>query len=238
MTCEDVLKDLSLGKNDIKVYITLLQHVDLGVNEISSRSNVHRVNVYDAIKQLQKQGLITEITLGNKKIFRATDPKQLFSVLEAKQEKLMTIMPQLSAFYMQSENQAQIFEGLEGIKHILSDMIETEEHIQAFGIPKEMPEKMGSFLNTFHKKRIEKNISIKHIYNENAKERIAYLKTLNRCDARYLPPEFNVPATTVIYGDKTTFWIWSEEPFSILIKSEKMAEAYNKYFELLWNMAK
>lgn len=238
MSYEDVLKDIGLGKNDIKVYITLLQHLDLGINEIASKSSVHRVNVYDALKQLQKQGLVTEILQGDKKIYRATEPKQLFSVLETKQEKLVSVMPQLNAFYEQSENQAQIFEGIEGIQHILNDMIETEQPIQAFGIPKEMPEKMSNFLNSFHRKRVEKNISIKHIYNENAKERIAYLKTLKECDAKYLPPEFNVPATTVIYGDKTTFWIWSEEPFSILIKSEKMAEAYNKYFELLWKLAK
>jgi sugar-specific transcriptional regulator TrmB len=238
MNYEDVLKEIGLGKNEIKVYISLLQTPNLGVNDIASKSDVHRVNVYDSTKNLQKKGLITEINQGNKKIFRATEPKQLFSIIETKQEKLTTIMPQLNAFYEQTENQAQIFEGIDGIKHILNDMLETAQPINAFGIPKEMPEKLNSFLTTFHRKRIEKNIPIKHIYNENAKKRINYLKKLKKSDAKYLPPEFNVPATTVIYGDKITFWIWSEEPFNILIKSEKMAEAYNKYFELLWKLAK
>ncbi|MGV8162176.1 MAG: TrmB family transcriptional regulator [Candidatus Nanoarchaeia archaeon] len=235
---KDSLKELGLGKNEIKVYISLLQKSDLDITELAKLSEVHRVNTYNSLKELIQKGLVVEINLGKKKTYRASDPKQLQILIKNKEEKLNTILPQLSALFMHGENQAQIFEGIEGIKYTLNDMIADKKDILAFGIPKEMPEKLSSFLITFHRNRMANKLNINHIYNENAKERIKYLKNLKYCDAKYLPPEYDVPATTVIYGDKTAFWIWSEKPFCVIIKSAKMANAYKKYFELLWTLAK
>jgi len=237
-TLKESLKELGLGKNEIKVYISLLQKNDLDISEIARISEVHRVNTYNSLKELKQKGLVVETIKGKKKIYKASDPKQLQTLIKNKEEKLNTILPQLSALYMQSENQAQIFEGIEGIKYTLNDMIADKKDILAFGIPKEMSEKLSSFLVVFHRNRIANKQNIKHIYNENAKERIKYLKSIKYCNAKYLPPEYDVPATTVIYGDKTAFWIWSEKPFCVIIKSEKMANAYTKYFELLWTLAK
>ncbi|MGV8169596.1 MAG: TrmB family transcriptional regulator [Candidatus Nanoarchaeia archaeon] len=234
----ETLKELGLGKNETKVYLFLLQNADSDIQTISKGSEVHRVNVYDSLKALKQRGLAVEIIRGEKKFFRASDPKQLQRLLKLKEEQLSTVLPQLSALYLKSENHAQIFEGIEGIKHTLNDMLGDKKDIFAFGIPKEMPERLSSFLVTFHRKRIENKQKILHIYNENAKQRIKYLKSIKFSDAKYLPPEYDVPATTVIYGDKTAFWIWSEVPFCIIIKSEKMAKAYKKYFELLWSLAK
>ncbi|MFA6073031.1 MAG: helix-turn-helix domain-containing protein [Candidatus Woesearchaeota archaeon] len=234
----DTLKDIGLGKNEIKVYISLLQKNELDIANLSNSSKVHRVNTYNALKELKQKGLVIELIKGTKKIYKAVDPKQLQTLLTNKEERLNLVLPQLSELYMQSENQTLTFEGIDGIKYTLNDMLTTNNEILAFGIPKEMPEKLSSMLITFHRDRILKKLQIKHIYNENAKERIKYLKKLKYSDAKYLPPEYDVPATTVIYGDKTAFWIWSETPFCVIIKSEKMASAYKKYFDLLWSIAK
>ena len=77
-----------------------------------------------------------------------------------------------------------------------------------------------------------------HIYNENAKERIKYLNKMKLTTAQYLPKEYDSPATTTIYGNKVVFWIWSDEPLTLMIESQRMAEAYRKYFKLLLNLSK
>ena len=83
-----------------------------------------------------------------------------------------------------------------------------------------------------------KKISMKHIYNHDAKERIKFLNNLSYTEARYLPKEFDAVVSTNICGDEVALTLWSETPITTLIKDKKMAEAYKRYFELLWNAAK
>jgi len=235
---KDSLKELSFKNNEINVYLTLLKKNKSTVIEIATESKVHRVSVYAALRKLIELGLVSFVVSNKKRYFVANKPESLMTLAKLKEEKIASALPQLKALQEKAENQAQVFEGLDGIKFILKDMIETGKDIQAFGIPKIMPELLKSFLVTFHRDRIAKKIRIDHIYNENAHERIAYLNKIKYSRAKYLPPEYNVPATTVIYGSKTAFWVWSDIPFSVLIDSGKMADTYRKYFELLWNLAK
>ena len=236
---ERSLIDAGLTRNEAKIYISLFSLSKGNVVEIAKKSGVHRVNTYDGLKELEKLGLIFTTNIGKKKFYKPTNPENLKKLIMPKLKQVETIIPQLKSRYEETENTSQTFSGISGIKQILEDMLESKEKIYAFGIPKIMPELMKNYLNNiFHRKRIQKKIHIKHIYNENAKERIAQLNKLKYCEAKYLPPEYSVPATTAIYGNKITFWIWSEEPFSILIESEKMAEAYKKYYTLLWKLAK
>jgi len=233
----EALKELNLGKNEIKVYLAVLANKKTNVAEIATKSSVHRVNVYDALGSLISKGMVTELKISNKTYYSASNPDTLSLILKQKEDKINQILPTLKNLYAHSENQAQVFEGLDGVKLILRDMIATGKKIEAFGIPKIMPELLKSFLITFHRDRIAKKIAIDHIYNESAKERIAYLNKLKYGRAKNLPPEYSVPATTVIYGSKIAFFVWSAEPFSVLIESQKMADAYRKYFQILWKLA-
>jgi predicted transcriptional regulator len=235
---EETLHELGLGRNDVKVYLTLLKGGKSTIATIATKSGVHRVNVYDALKNLRERGLVSSIEQEKKKIFVANDPQNIELILKSRDEKVRATIPQLKAFYEMTENKAQIFEGWEGVKRTINDMIMTGKDIEAFGIPKLLPDTLGAFLVTFHRDRIAKKIRIRHIYNEDAHERIKWLNSIKYSEAKYLPPEYSVPATTLVYGNKTAFWIWSKEPFCVIIESEKMADAYRKYFEILYKIAK
>lgn len=181
------LHGLGLGKNDIKVYIALLEHGKGAILDIAKHSKVHRVNVYDAVRSLQSLGLVTPVSVGKRQLFQAASPSNLKSLLRQREESLDKVMPLLSHPFKETESKSQNFEGLEGIKRILEDMLISGETIQAFGIPKLMPQLLGGYLQTFHRRRIERRIHIYHIYNENAKERIAYLNKIKHSQAKYLP---------------------------------------------------
>ena len=76
------------------------------------------------------------------------------------------------------------------------------------------------------------------LYDENAKERIKQLNEMPYTEAIYFPNTTSSPATTTVYGNKIMFWIWSEPVLSILIESRRMADAYRKYFEILYSISK
>src|SRR3989338_8956185 len=117
------LHGLGLGKNDIKVYLALLAHGKSSILDAAKHSQVHRVNVYDAVRSLQNLGLVTSISLGKRQLFQAANPSNLKSLLKQREESLEKVMPLLSHPFREKENKSQNFEGLEGIKRILEDML-------------------------------------------------------------------------------------------------------------------
>lgn len=237
---EKALTDVGFSKNEAKVYLSLLRLGPSTAGVIAARANIHRTNVYDALDRLTEKSIVTYIFKGNKKYFEAVNPSQITDILKERMAKFESAVPTLQLDYQQSKDatKAQIFEGVVGIKAITNDMLREGKSIVAFGIPKDMAERIKSFVSIFHKRRIEKKIHMKHLYDADSKERIAYLNTLPYSEAAFIQHEYGSPATTTIYGDKVAFYIWSDPPASILIESKRMAEQYRKYFDILWKMAK
>ena len=238
------LEEAGLSKNEALVYLTLLDIGSSTATKISDNCKLHRTNVYDSLERLLKKGLVCYVLKDNTRYFNATDPENILTLMRQKEEKYQTLLPRLRLpqKLAQSKDSAKIYEGMSGIRTIVvDDMINSTPEggtIAAFGLPKETAQLMSSFVGFFHRKRIEKKITMVHLYNENAKERIVYLKSLPYTDAAYLPKEYDSPASTIIYGSKVAFFIWTEQPMGIVIESGRMAEAYMRYFNLLWKLAK
>ncbi len=55
---------------------------------------------------------------------------------------------------------------------------------------------------------------------------------------KYLPDKFFSPVVTAVYGNKTAIFIWSDPLFVILIKDKGVADSFNSYFSILWEIAK
>ena len=106
------------------------------------------------------------------------------------------------------------------------------------GVSSNVGHLIGPFLANFHKRRIEKKIMMKHIYNSDAYERIKYLKSLKYTEVRILPSEYNSPVATNVVGDEVIMIQWTENPVIITIKNRKIADAYRRYFNYLWKDAK
>jgi HTH-type transcriptional regulator, sugar sensing transcriptional regulator len=237
---EKVLTDIGLSKNESKSYLALLELGASTSGQIAERARLHRSNAYDAIERLYKKGLVATTYRGKAKYFEATNPKNLINVLKAKEQRLEQIMPQLQLLrelaFAQSE--ATIYEGASAFMDILYNFLDYNETIVAYGIPRLAPEMLKTMIPHFHKKRLPKKIQMRHIYNHNAQERIAYLNTLPHTSAKYLPAKFDSQVSTTICGNEVVLSVWITSPLTIRIKDKRIAEAYKKYFDLLWKSAR
>ncbi len=241
MRRDEILHDLGFSKNEAQVYLTLLRTGANTAGTIAAHAKIHRTNVYDALDRLVEKGAVTYIFKGNKKYFEAGNPTTILELLKDRTTQFESnILPTLQLDYKLSKetNKAHIFEGMQGIKTITNDMLREGKEICVFGIPKDVAQRLKSFIDVFHKRRIEKKMDMYHLYDANAKERIEHLNSLPYTEAKYLPHNAESPATTLIYGNKIAFNIWSDPPISILIESEKMAEQYRNYFRYLYKTAK
>ena len=229
------------SKNEAKVYTALLELGSVSAGKIAIKSGVHRTNVYDALDRLIEKGLVSYIYKGKTRHYAAEPPGRILKTLEDTKERFKKILPllALNANLVKTKDKAHIFEGVAGIKAITEDILRTKpKEVLTFGVPKDTHVKLGSFINNYHKKRIKLRIMQRHLYDEDSKDRIKELNKIKYTEAAYIPREYNSPTTTTIYGDKVAFWIWSENPVSILVESERMADSYRRFFKLLWNMKK
>ncbi|MEK6852452.1 MAG: helix-turn-helix domain-containing protein [Nanoarchaeota archaeon] len=235
----EILQDIGLSKNETKVYLALLELGASNVGKISAKSGVHRTNIYDSLKSLIKKGIVSYVSKGKTSYFEAINPEGLANILKEKEEKLRSILPSLVSRQSLKEEVVSTYDGVIAFRNLLNALLEKKKPIFAYGIPKEASEIIGkTFLAYFHKKRSTLRIQMKHVYNEDARDRMGYLNRLPYTEAKHLEKEFDTHATTLVCDNVVLIIHWSKSPLTIKITSEEISKIYYKYFNILWKLAK
>ena len=237
---KEILESIGLNKNEVIVYLDLIKAGKSSVRNISKRTRIHRTNVYDTLEKLKKKSIIKEGLEENKKIFIPVNPKKLLSYLKQKEYSLQKIIPEIEKIHNKPKQQRNItmIEGISAFRAELNLLLDLNEPIFAYGIPKDAPDSLGGFIHDFHKRRISKKIEMKHIYNRAANKRVRELNKLDCTEARYLPSIFDSRITTLICGDKVMLIFWEDPVSTIIIENETIAKTYQNYFEIIWREAK
>lgn len=234
---EKILENLGLTALEAKVYLTLL---DLGpslAGLITRKSGIHRRTVYDALERLSQKGLIGYIVKNNRKYFEAANPERLQELLQEQEDKITKILPELKAKYnfIQEKSETLFFKGKNGLKMVFEDQLSVGKEILILGASPLAEELLRYYFIWYDKRRIQKGIKIKLLYNESERKK----RNIKLAEIKYLPSQYSNPAAMNIYGDRIAIIHWSKDnPFVILIKDNEIAEGYRKYFELMWRISK
>jgi sugar-specific transcriptional regulator TrmB len=236
----EILIELGLSKNESKVYLSLLETGQTNVTKLAHYCKIHRANVYDSLNKLIEKGLVNYIEKDKSKFFEAAEPKHLMLILKDKENKLQQIIPQLNLMrkLSHSKGKAHVFEGVNSFMNLLYDFLDYNEEIISYGIPKIAPEMMKTKIPHFHKKRLKKKITMKHLYNHNASKRIEFLNKMPLTEARYLAAKFDSEVSTNVCGNNVVIVLWAKPITIVQIENKAMADAYKNYFELLWENAR
>ena len=237
---EETLQEAGLTRNEAKVYWKLLTTGQLCTRALARECKLYRSCVYDSLDQLIKKGLVSFICKDKVKWFEAVEPESLLSWIREKEKSLEAILPALKLeikLKKTIKSEAIILEGMKAFRHVMLNFLEKQSPILVYGIPSEVPDIVRYFIESFHKQRIDKKVWMKHIYNQDALDRIRYLNTLPHTEAKCLPEEFSSPISTMICKDEIILISW--EPLTMIqIRNEGLAKAYQKYFEILWEKAR
>jgi sugar-specific transcriptional regulator TrmB len=238
----DILYDLGLTQNEIKVYQYLLLAGPSLAGIISRKAGLHRRNAYDAIDRLQKRGLVSYIKENNQKTFVATDPKIVLDMLIAKQTQWEAIMPTLTDQMNQwgEKRETLFFRGKNGIRNVFLDQIEVGEEVLVSATNVNCQDIISYFFPKYHLLRSEKNIKMRMLFDTTAtkldeftqikKQKLTQIRTLSKYNSS------NV--SQYIYANTVAIITWSQTPFAIVIREKVIAEFYKNQFEILWNQAK
>jgi HTH-type transcriptional regulator, sugar sensing transcriptional regulator len=233
----EILEQIGLEKDEIKIYLILLRIGSITATKIASETNIYRTNVYRLLDSLISKGLASYILKNNVKYFSASSPKKLLDDQKKKQQELQKLILELEKIppVKEIEFKVETFKGKEGLVAVLKYVLRERKDYVVFGEEGKFQEILPYFIEQLL--RDIKNLSIHEriLSKESMKGRI---KLTKNSKIRYLPEKYFSPTMTVVFGDFTAIFDWNEPYHAVLINSKPMAESYKNYFELLWKIAK
>ena len=217
--------------------MVLIQLGSASANEISRKSGVHRVSVYDALRGLREKGLISQIMKANKLLFEAGNPEKIQHMIEEKESELKEakeIIPSLLLDFQSASQRQEVhsYGGLAGIKTALQEMLKSKTEILDFGAEYKIKQFLPYDYPKWDKERIKQKIKMRIVANIRIKPITIPLTTI-----KYIPSEFNSSVSTYIFDEKVALIMWVDNPIAILIEHKHVYESYKNYFEYLWKTA-
>ena len=236
-----VLEFIGFHKNEKIIYLDLLKHGLSTASEISKRTHLHRTNTYDSLRKLSNLGFTLQTKTNIKTTFRAMEIEKIRDYINQKKDELEEIIPIMKDISRttSSKEDISISKGTFAAREALIDLLDERKEIKAYGASGAAVNVLGfGFLKDFHAQRIKKNILMRHIYNVEAMGRIKYLNKIKYTKARHLSKDYDSSATNLVCGDTLLIFIFSLPVSVITIRRQEIADAYAKYFEILWAKAK
>jgi len=233
------LERFELNEKETKVYLKLLELDEALASEISEETNLNRSLIYFILNRLIKKGLVSVIIKNKIKYFRSSSPYRLLEILKEKESNIRKLIPQLLKLHKkkQLKPRVEFYEGKEGIKTILNDIIKTKKEWIVIGGAGKGPVVLSYYAERFQKLRVKAKIKLKAIMN-NDKFGLLRGKELSKyslTEIKYAPKQHKNLVNIYIYGDKTALIMYSEEfPFAILIKDKYTSDGFKEIFNWLW----
>jgi HTH-type transcriptional regulator, sugar sensing transcriptional regulator len=245
---EEILKEIGLTGNEIKVYLALLELGYTKTGMLIKKTKIHTSKVYDALERLIDKGLVTYSIEANIKHFSAVDPSRLKDYLEEKKKKIEEeqrligkIIPQLKLKTSKEEPKIETFRGFKGTVNAFEDILKTlgpKEEYYVFPLLGSI-EPLTLYFDNFHRRRMQKKIKVKIIVSEELKDRIKELKKLKLTQIRKINKDLSSPATLNIYKNKTLICLgMRKEPIVFLVEDKDITNSFKKYFEVMWRISK
>lgn len=238
----NVLKQIGLTDNEIKVYTALLKIGSSTVSNIAEHSGLYRPYVYDTLGRLQEKGLVSFVSKDNRKFFKAAHPFHLIEIQKEKLLELNKILPKLEGYMKipKEETKVELYSGKKVVrvvqKDVLKTLLENGGESLVIGVDEKRfmkadPIIMKQFFNQLKKHKLKERVLVREGDN--------YLPAHSETTAyKFLPKEFFDPTSTFIYNDKVAIIIFGEPLHGLIIESKILSNTYRKQFNLLWKVAK
>jgi sugar-specific transcriptional regulator TrmB len=223
---------LGLTKREAGAYVALLRLQEAKAGEVAQFAKEDRTNIYDSLRSLVKKGLANTVIKDNTTYYRVAPPERLYEFIQEKERALDKVMPEIKRTYNSFTPQPliEVYEGREGLKTVLNDILRVGKDFVAFGATDRMKTLFPEYTKHYLRERLKKKIRARQLYPRGEK---VLESPLSKFCA--VPKEYSGPATTIIYAHNVAIFMWfTEPPVVVVIRNKEAAEAYKSQFEMLW----
>lgn len=233
---KEQLQEAGLTGNESTLYLTLLDLGPSNAGLISRKSGLHRRVVYDTLEMLIQKGLVGYILRNNVRLYQASHPKRLVELLEEKEQGVGEVMGNLIELYTKTKERDEtlFYKGKNGLKTVFEDQLAVGKELLIIGGSSEAYTLFPFYFTWYDRRRKAQKMPVRMIVARGTE-----LPRLPLATVRILPEKYGSPLAVNIYGKKVVLLLWDkEQPLAIVIKNERIAEGYRKYFELIWKVAR
>lgn len=237
------LKQLGFSDKEVAVYMTLLKNGPSSVRTLAQSSKINRGTTYDILKSLQKNNLVSYYHKNTKQFFVAEDPSTLDKTLEARMEKLQEVkkslgqvIPELKSLFNRVDKPVvKYYEGPQGVKTVLSDVLETstaaKEKLYYVFSSAAIREYLYKAFPDFTKRRIAKKIHVSVIA-------LGHKGTLAKLSQKKsLGGQKSSPTYILLYAGKVAMISVNayKQPISLIIEDQALFSTQLQLFNFIWN---
>ncbi|MFH1611310.1 MAG: helix-turn-helix domain-containing protein [Patescibacteria group bacterium] len=247
---QDLILDLiALGfsRNESVVYVASLELGQAGAHEICAKAGVNRATVYSVLDSLKKKGLITFITSGDQRQYRAEAPVSILTLLELQQRELEKrqrrahdIITRLQVFHNTDVAKPKIryFERITGLRSMQAEYeMLNEDMIQIVGLDtlKQLYDPERELEHTSELKR--RNSQVKTILV--TKQDVSHFDLLENFQYVVVDPDLvDIKGEMTVCGDRLVLFSYTQGIIAVEIQSKTIADTARATLELAWNEAK
>jgi len=240
------LQKLDLNQKEATIYLTALELGPATLLELSKKSKLNRVTLYDITQKLIDKKLMFISIKGKKKIFTAQAPEKIKGLLKEKIDILGSILPELNSLIDKTKARPKIkyLEGIEGIKESYRESLKTQDDIILGFLGFEALISESKVLNNFwdkeyipKRKKLKKFAQVVSPDNQTGKDRKKDDKRDYR-ETKLVPASFyNFKCDLFIYDNKITAVSYSQgEEFALIVESGPISETLKMIWKMCWNM--
>ncbi len=249
---DTTLEKLGLRDEEIKMFLFLLEHGGLTAGELAKKTGLPRPSLYGFARKLEDVGLIVESLKNGVKTFIPVSQEAIQSIfddrikdLERDKIKIKMMFTELNAQAIQVAPKFQLFEGAEGVKHVLRDMLLYRDiETKAYWPIKATIGLLGEeFFRKLNAERIKRHIYTRGIWPQSQRVDLKTHTYMGVGDGffreiRIAPEDIHFSMGYWIYESKVAFVSSKKESFGFIIESREFVEMLSSQFEVIWNVSK
>ncbi len=241
---EPILQQLGLSKNEALIYEVCLKEGEISVSSIAKKSNIHRRNVYDALKRLIEKGVIFEVLNQKESLYQAVEPQKFMEFIKEKEEMLSRALPHMQSLYLSTphKNEVYIYKGIEEWKNYMRDIIRTGEDFYCIGAKGAwLDDRVKYFLPQLDKEIKNQKITCHHLFDAEIKTQCPEILEHVGKNFKFFPKNYSTPASIDIFGDHVNILSDIEigkmgEEFSFtVIVNPQIADAMRTWFKFMYD---
>jgi len=236
---EEIFTGIGLSKNEIKIYLALLELGPSLMGQLCGKTKIHRRNVYDSIEMLKDKGFVSSTIINNRNVFEAADPKRILDILDERKTGIEAILPKLLNRQNKKSSIVKVYTGPSGRKIIFEDKLNHIEEQYVLGAHNPS-DKTSTYIENYHIRRAKKKIHLKMLFISEDRESAKKFSRYKFVKVKLLPKNFVSPIAINIYANKTAILLGSGtiESTSILIEDKDLSNDFRNYFDMLWKIGK
>lgn len=241
-----IVQKAGLDDSESKVYLTALTLGKASVREIASKSGLNRSSCYAVIERLKSKGLTSLVKRQGKQVVNPVSPNRLFEIQQENTQALQKGLDDLRHLFAvaQKEPGVRFFEGKEGLKTVLAQILSEAKDIVIFGDGDAFKTAMPGWTEFVSEKRLQKKIKVKILLKGTPPAIASAKKLINSSSTkkqytkiRVLPEAYKIVGGFDVYGDKAVFYSFDEKNVAIVVESRVISTLLKTVFDILWNYA-